>query len=100
MAPGGLGFRSGGTMGLEDLSYPGAVTKGELLVQDAPSEPDAHAALGYAYGQQGRTFDALRSYERALALAPARADLRRARILALGRAGLADRKSTRLNSSH
>src|SRR3546814_9625223 len=73
-------FRIGETMVLGDLSDPAAVTNGELLVQDAPSEPDAHAALGYAYGQQGRTVDALRSHERELALAPARADLRRARI--------------------
>src|SRR3546814_9242497 len=70
-------FRIGETMDLGDLPAPAAVTKGELLVLDAPSEPDAHAALGYAYGQQGRPVDALPSYERA-----------------------ADPKSTRLHSRH
>ncbi len=89
IAPGHLAFLIGETMVLADLSKPASIAKGELLVRDVPLNADVHAALGYAYSRIGRNFDALRSYNRALELAPARADLRRERIFAYGRVGLA-----------
>jgi tetratricopeptide (TPR) repeat protein len=60
-----------------------AMTRGELesaldhyrtAVQLSPDRADAHRALGLAASRTGRTGEALRAFERYLALAPAAAD--------------------------
>lgn len=81
-------FRIGEVLVLADQRDPGAITKGQVLAARYLGDADAHAALGYAYTRLNRSYDALRAYERAAALAPDRTDLRRERIFAHGRARL------------
>lgn len=88
LAPDHMAFQAGEVLVLADLQDAGAIAKGRALVGRFAREADAHAALGYAYTRLGFPFEALTAYERAVGLAPARADLRRERVFAHGRAGL------------
>lgn len=90
LAPDRMTFQAGEVLVLADMKDAGAIAKGQALIDHYAQEADAHAALGYAYTRLGFPFEALSSYERAAALAEGRADLRRERVFAHRRAGLAE----------
>jgi tetratricopeptide (TPR) repeat protein len=73
------------------LAWSGDLTRSEkeylAIVKVVPNDPDDWMGLGNIYLRQGRTDEALRALDRAVELAPKRADLREAHARALRTAG-------------
>ncbi|MBO9356964.1 poly-beta-1,6 N-acetyl-D-glucosamine export porin PgaA [Bordetella petrii] len=84
-------FMQGETMVLADAGKTAeAIRVGRELVERAPNNPDRLLALGYAYERDQQHFAALEQADRAYQLAPGRAYVKRAYVVALQQARLAE----------
>jgi biofilm PGA synthesis protein PgaA len=83
------GLQLGRVMTLADAGkFSAAIARGQLLVNEAPQNPDRRLALAYAYAASGQNYAAHAEIDRAVELAPQREDVLREYLFSLQRSGM------------